>query len=409
MLCLDDAFGVKPPKNGRILRNLVQGANFLQSHILHFYHLAALDYVKGPETAPFIPRYGHDFRLPKAINDAAVQHYIQALHMRKKAHELCAIFGAKAPHTTAFVPGGITEQVTQEKIEQFAALLDEIMDFVDNVYIPDVLAVADAYSDWFEIGKGCRNMLAWGVFPLDDSGDPSGMNQLIKRGRYTDEEWAVADPSDVTEHVMFSKYEIESTQKHPSEGETKPEPHKPNAYSWLKAPRLKNKPHEVGPLARMWVNKVPEVVKLGDKAFSVLGRHFARAIETSMVGHAMRDWLEELEVGAPTFNRFDIPEKATGMGLTEAPRGALGHWIEVKDYRIANYQCVVPTTWNACPRDDNGVRGPMEEAFIGAPVEDPEQPVELVRIVRSMDPCIGCAVHLLEIKGAKKKALSFKL
>lgn len=411
MLNLDNAFGIKPPRNGRIVRNLVQGANYLMSHVLHFYHLAALDYVKGPDTAPFIPRYdGKDvYRLPKAANDAAVANYIKALDIRKKAHMMVATFGAKAPHTTVFIPGGVTEVVTQEKIDNFAKLLAEVTDFIDNVYIPDVLAVAKFYEEWFEIGRGCGNMLAWGVFPLGDGDDPDGQNQFIKRGRYTDGEFGPADPSKIKEHVMYSWFESGTSQRHPSEGITKPDPSKRNAYSWLKAPRYDEKPHEVGPLARMWVNKEPQTSGLGEKAFSVLGRHFARAVEASLLAHAMKDWLAELVPGEPTFKPFEIPKEAKGMGLTEAPRGALGHFIEIKDYRIANYQCVVPSTWNMSPRDDHGVPGPLEQALIGAPVKDPENPVELVRIVRSFDPCLACAIHLLEVKGHKKNAMVFRI
>lgn len=409
MLNLDDAFGILPPKNGRILRNLIQAANYVQSHILHFYHLAALDYVKGPDTAPFIPRYEGDYRLPKDVNDMAVSHYIQALDMRKKAHQLLAVFGAKAPHTTVFIPGGVTSLVTAEKVDQFVKLLDELIAFVDNVYIPDVLAVAGIYDDWFGIGAGCKNLLVWGVFPLTDEKDLDGQQQFIKRGRYTNGEWAPVDPQEVTEHVMYSRFESKTSKRHPSEGMTVPEPHKSGAYSWLKAPRYADLPHEVGPLARMWVNKEPGTLGLGDKAFSVLGRHYARAVECSLVAHAMKEWAAQLEPGQPCFTPHDIPKEARGQGLTEAPRGALGHWIEIKDHVIHNYQAVVPSTWNICPRDDNGVMGPLEQALVGTPVKDPNQPIELVRVVRSFDPCIACAVHLLKVKGHKKEAMSFRI
>lgn len=411
MLCLDNAFGVKPPANGRIVRNLIQGINFVMSHILHFYHLAALDYVKGPETPPFIPRYEYDgvYRLPKAANDKAVEHYVQALDIRKKCHECLAVFGAKAPHTTVFTPGGVTELVTPEKIAQYKSYLDEIISFVDDVYIPDVLAVADFYSEYFEIGVGCKNMLAYGVFPLTDEDDPDGQNQLIKRGRYTKGKFGSVDPQKITEDVKFSWFDNKGTHRHPSEGMTIPLPRKTGAYSWLKAPRYDNQAHEVGPLARMWVNQVQAVADLGQKAFSVLGRHYARAVECSMIAHELPKWLEQLVPGEPTFAPYDIPKEGQGMGLTEAPRGALGHWIDIKGYVINNYQAVVPTTWNCSPRDDNGIRGAVEEALVGTPVKDPKQPIELVRVVRSFDPCIACAVHVLDIKGGSKRIHQFRV
>ncbi|RPF49318.1 hydrogenase large subunit [Thermodesulfitimonas autotrophica] len=395
--CLDDAFGAVVPPNGRIIRNLIQGANYIQSHILHFYHLAALDYVRGPETAPFIPRTGDDYRLPDAVNDMAVQHYVQALAIRRRAHEMLAIFGAKMPHITTIMPGGVTEKVTPEKVNQFRAILQELTDFIDNVYVPDVFMIAEAYKDYFAIGQGCKNMLAFGVFPLDDDRDPNGQNMMIKRGAYTRGRFTGVDPKKLTEDVKHSWFKDETSGLHPAEGRTEPEPGKPDAYSWIKAPRYDGLPHEVGPLARMWVNKVPEVVNLGEKAFSVMGRHAARAIECKLIAHAMFAWLDQLKPGEPTHMPCSVPQEARGMGLWEAPRGALSHFIEIKDYRIQNYQIVSSTSWNGSPRDDRGQRGPIEEALVGTPVKDPENPIEVVRVVRSFDPCLACAAHLVEV------------
>lgn len=384
--CLDDAFGAEVPPNGRIVRNLIHGANYIMSHVLHFYHLAALDYVLGPDTAPFIPRYEGDYRLPKKVNDLAVEHYIQALTIRRKAQEMLAIFGGKMPHITVIIPGGVTEKVTQEKIDQFRQILQELTEFVDNVYVPDVLAVADVYKDYLEIGRGCKNMLAFGIFPLDDAKDPTGQNMLIKRGAYTRGKFVSVDPKKITEDVRYSWYKDETSGLNPTEGRTEPQPRKAGAYSWIKAPRYDGLPHEGGPLARMWVNKVKDILDLGEKAFSVMGRHAARAIECKMVAHAMFDWLDQLQPGAPTHLPCSVPKEGRGMGLWEAPRGCLGHFIEIKDYRIQNYQVTSATIWNACPRDDLGQRGPIEEALIGTPVHDPENPIEVVRVVRSFDP-----------------------
>lgn len=409
MLCLDDAFNVKPPTNGRIVRNLIQGANYLQSHILHFYHLAALDYVKGPDTAPFIPRYEGDYRLPKEVNDMAVQHYIQALTIRKRAQEMLAIFGAKMPHVTSFTAGGVTEQVTPEKIAQFKNYLQEITAFVDNVYIPDALAITKVYDDWFSIGAGCKNMLAYGGFRLTDGDDPDGQAQFYKRGIYSKGQYGSFDKKKITEEVKYSWYDDKSTGKYPGEGATVPSPYKKEAYSWLKAPRYDGLPYEVGPLARQWVTKRKDVQDLGDKAFSVHGRHFARALEATDIAHAMAEWLNQLVPGQPTYAPFDIPREGAGVGLHEGPRGALGHWIVIKDYKIENYQAVVPTTWNGGPRDDKGQLGPIEQALVGAPVKDPDNPIELVRIVRAFDPCIACAVHVLEIKGISKEPKQFMI
>ncbi|MEW6622944.1 MAG: nickel-dependent hydrogenase large subunit [Bacillota bacterium] len=387
--CLDDAFGIKPPPNGKIARNLIQGANYIQSHILHFYHLAALDYVKGPDVAPFIPRYEADYRLTKEKNDIMVEHYLQAMDIRRKSQEMLAIFGGKMPHVMTLTAGGVTENITVEKIELFKKYLTELMDFINNTYIPDVFAVADAYSDWLEIGKGCQNLLSFGLFPIRDD---YGMF-LIPRGTYTQGQWEDLNAASITEDVKHSWYKDETSGLHPSQGQTEPQPLKAGGYSWIKSPRYNGLPHEVGPLARMWIAKEPEIIKLGSKAFSVMGRHAARAIELAKIGPAMLEWLDQLEPGKPAISSYTVPKQAQGVGLHEAPRGALGHWITIKDGLIENFQAVVPTTWNAGPRDDKGQRGPLEEALIGTPVADADNPVELLRVVRSFDPCLACSIH----------------
>lgn len=387
---LDDAFDIEPPRNGRILRNLILGANFIQSHILHFYHLAALDYVKAPDTIlPLAPRYEGDYRLPEDVNNAAVNHYLQALKMRKKAHELVAIFGGRAPAPRAIVPGGVTEVVDAEKILNFKYCLAELIDFIDNVYVPDVLAIADVYQDWFEIGTGCRNLLAYGGFPQDDQG-----KLFMPRGTYIDGVDNDFNENMITEEVRYSWYK-DDIDKNLLEAVITPDHEKSDAYSWMKAPRYNGKVMEVGPLARMWVAKDSTICSFGEKAFSVMGRHAARALELKKLAHAMNDWVMELEPGKPTCTPHELPKTATGIGLAEAARGALGHWVKIEAGRIEKYNCVVPTTWNAGPQDDKEQPGPIEQALIGAPVNDPNNPIELVRIVRSFDPCIACAVHVI--------------
>lgn len=389
---LDQAFGIEPPDNGRVIRNLLLGANYIQSDILHFYHLAALDYVKAPDTIlPLAPRYEGDYRLPEAVNTAAVNHYLQALEMRKKAHEMLAVFGGRMPGQRAIVPGGVTETVDAEKIINFKFRLLELIDFIDNIYVPDVLAVADVYKDWLDIGRGCRNLLAFGAFPLDGKG-----NFFIKSGVSAGGVDDKFDADKITEEVKYSWYSDDTggTRK-PDESVIKPEPGKNGAYSWLKAPRYDGKAYEVGPLARMWINNDSTIRALGEQAYSVMGRHAARALEVQKVAHAMVDWVGRLKPGAPTCTPHKVPDKAVGVGLTDAVRGALGHWIKIEGGRVAKYNAVVPTTWNAGPRDENGQPGPIEQALIGTPVKDANNPIELVRIVRSFDPCIACAVHII--------------
>lgn len=403
VLCIDDNLDVQPPKNGRVMRNLIFGANFIQSHILHFYHLAALDYVKGPDIAPFVPRYEGDFRLPEAVNAQAVEHYLQALEMRKIAHEMLAIFGGKMPHVSTIVPGGVTEQVDAQKILSFKSRLDTLTAFIKDVYLPDVYAIAGVYDDYFSIGTGCKNFLAFGGFSLADEADVDGQNQFFKRGRYTKGQYDVIDLSKLTEDVKYSWYNDDTEGKHPLDSVIKPDAAKGDAYSWLKSPRYDGIPHEVGPLARQWVNKNEKITKLGDKAFSVMGRHAARAEETLAIAQAMGQWLMELEPGKPVASPYEMPKTSEGYGLCEAPRGALGHFMRVEKGVIAKYNAVVPTTWNFGPKDDNGIHGPLEQALIGVQIADEKNPVEVVRIIRAFDPCIGCAVHLITPEQDVKK------
>lgn len=437
-LCLDNAFGIYPPDNGRLIRNLIYGANFIQSHILHFYHLTALDYVditailkytgndpdlnkvkawaktevesgRSTAVAPFLPRLKGDYITDTETNIACIAHYLKALDMTKKAHEMLCIFGGRMPHEIAIMPGGACERPTVDKITDYLYRVKELQSFIDNIYIPDVIAVAKAYPQYFGIGKGCGNLLAYGVFEEK----AEGTEKYFSAGVYTDGKVQPFDPSKIAEYVKYSRYSSK-TGLHPSLGETVPQPDKKKAYSWLKSPRYDGKPMEVGPLARMVVNhlqgKNAALSKMVNDTlstfnapitalFSVLGRHATRALECKLVADRCAEWVMQLDPSKPVHTKFEIPDQSTGMGLTDAPRGALGHWITIKDKKIDNYQCVVPTTWNASPRDDKNQPGPMEQALIGTPVADPENPIEPLRVVRSFDPCIACAVHLITPKG----------
>ncbi len=438
-LNLDSAFGLadKIPDNGRIIRNLILGAAHVSDHILHFYHLAALDYVdvtkilkydgndpalnsvkefaKRGELAPFVPRYEGDYRLSDKVNIGALAHYVQALEMRRKGQEMLVIFGGKMPHNMAIIPGGVTATVTVDRIASFLWMLNELRDFVDNVYIPDVLAVAEAYADYFEIGAGCGNLLSYGSFDLEGSNpDYTKRKRLMKQGTVsTDLKLGALDMNKIMEYVKHSWYADSSTGKHPSKGMTEPQLGKKGAYSWVKAPRYDAKVYEVGPLARIaatYASGEPTVTKLVDSVlskfkaspkalFSVLGRHAARALYTKFLADSMPEWLLQLKPGEPAYIDYTIPDEAFGMGLVDGARGALGHWIEIKDKKIANYQCVVPSTWNMSPKDDNGQPGPVEQALIGTTIKDENNPFEIGRIIRSFDPCLACAIHVITPKG----------
>ncbi|RLB09970.1 MAG: nickel-dependent hydrogenase large subunit [Deltaproteobacteria bacterium] len=399
--CLDMAFGIKPPTNGRLVRNLILGANYIQSHVLHFFHLAALDYVKGPNTAPFVPRYDGPgiYKLSKAVNNKAVEAYLKALDLRRKAHEMLAIFGGKVPHVQALIPGGVTEPINADKIIRFYWSLQELKEAVNTIYLPTVYLVGKAYGELFKVGKGHKNVLSYGVFPMDDD----DKTFLLKQGVYTKGKDYPLDVKKITEEIKYSWYNDKEVKRYPGNGYTDVTPDKKGGYSFIKAPRYNGLPHEVGPLARMWITNpvlskhanaflgVPKskdvrMRDLGDKAFSIIGRHVARAEECWYVILAMEKWIDQLQLGKPVNTQYKIPKQAEGYGLSEAPRGSVGHWISIKDGKIANYQIVAPTTWNASPSDNKETRGPIEEALIGAPVPDMKNPVNVARVVRSFDP-----------------------
>jgi hydrogenase large subunit len=439
-LNLDSAFGIadKIPDNGRLVRNLILGAAHIADHILQFYHLAALDYVdvtkvagytgndpalnsvkafiNRGELAPFVPRYEGDYRLSDQMNIEATAHYVKALEMRRKGQEMLTIFGGKMPHNMGVIPGGVTETVTVDKIASFLWKLNELRDFIDNVYIPDVLAVAEVYSDYFGIGAGCGNLLSYGSFDLEGNvADYTRRKRLLKQGTVsaTDLKLNPLDVSKIMEHVKHSWYEDSSTGKHPREGITKPQLGKKGAYSWSKAPRYDGKVYEVGPLARLvatYLSGDPTVKQMVDSTlarfkaspkalFSVLGRHAARALYCKFVADSMPGWLLQLKPGEPAYVDYEIPDESSGMGLVDGARGALGHWVHIKDKKIANYQCVVPSTWNFGPKDDKGQPSAVEQALIGTKIKDEKNPFEIVRIIRSMDPCLACAIHVITPKG----------
>ncbi len=485
---VENAIGAQPPANARLLRNLIMASQMVQDHVVHFYHLHALDwvdvvsalsadpaatsqlaqsisdwplsstsyfravkdrvqaFVERGQLGPFANAYwGHPaYRLPPEANLLAVAHYLEALDWQRDFIRMHAVLGGKNPHLQSFLVGGMATPVDPDKqasinmtsIAAMRKLIHEAREFVGKVYIPDLLAVASFYKDWAGYGGGVGNFLVYGEYPEADDPKaplyfPSGV--IRDRDLSTVEPF---DPAKVTEYVTHSWFEYEGGDEqglHPSRGETKPTytgPEPPyefldtdGKYSWLKAPRYDGRPMEVGPLSRMLVAyasghpRVQELVNyalgqlgVGPEAlFSTLGRVAARGIETLVLAEKLEDWLDELAANMgrgqldihdnTKWNPKSWPKDCSGAGFHEAPRGALGHWVHIVDGEIANYQCVVPSTWNAGPRDAAGQRGPYEEALIDTPVADGEQPIEILRTLHSFDPCIACGVHVVDRNG----------
>ena len=402
-LALENAAGITVPANARILRNLVLGANFIQSHILHFYLLAALDYITPPASAPWTPVWNIDLMRSSAMSQI-VTDFVTAVGMRREAHEMAAIFAGRMPGLSAIQAGGFTTKPTSSMISTFNGYLNTLVNFINNNYVPDVQLLSSAYPDYHQVGKGPGNLIAYGVFDLDGTSNPQ---KLLKRGLVYNSNPATVQSlstNSITESVTNSWYDNSTNNLNPAKGSTVAvDPAtKPTAYSWLKAPRYSNQPCEAGPLARMWVN--------GDyrQGVSVMDRHLARALETQKVANAMIGWLGQLTVGGSEYAAITAPFSKSGIGLTEAPRGALGHWLTTNPNTtlapngmasIGAYQVITPTCWNASPKDTSGVRGPIEQALIGTPVSNAAQPVEVLRVVHSFDPCMSCAVHVMRPDG----------
>jgi len=482
---VENALGLVIPPNARIVRNLIAGTQFVQDHVIHFYHLHALDwvdllsalsadpgatsrlaqsvsdwplsspsyfqgirdrlraFVASGQLGPFANGYwGHPaYRLPPEANLMAVAHYLEALDWQRQVIRIHALLGAKNPHPQTYLVGGMAlaldpnspTALNARGLSEIAELIAQAKRFVDQVYLPDVLAVAGFYRDWAGIGQGIGNYLSYGEFPEDDSGQPSAF--YLPRGRIIGRDLssvAPVDQLDIGETVAHSWYTYEGGDealRHPWQGETRPVytgPKPPfelidtDKYSWLKAPRYRGEPMEVGPLARMLVayaagqaevkaavDHVLGALGVGPEAlFSTLGRIAARAIETQLITNRLGAWLADLEahlgagdLAAADVSRWDPgswPAETQGWGFEEAPRGSLGHWVRIRGGTIDNYQLVVPSTWNGSPRDQAGRRGAWEEALVGTPVADPARPLEILRTVHSFDPCMACAVHVYE-------------
>ena len=390
VLALDQAGGVTIPGAARILRNLVHGACFLESHILHFYLLSLPDYIRGPAMPPWTPGFEMDRRVDQASQDLFLAHYLEAINVRRECHEMGALFGGKLPHSPAYIAGGFTAVPSAANLAAFGTHLDNILNFIETRYLPDAERLAALYSDYFKIGRGYGNLLCYGAFELNDS----GTSKLFPAGRIVNGTGAVQamDPAAITEDVTRSWYTNESGTLHPSVGETVPQYPKADGYSWLKAPRYGGAPYECGPLARMWCR--------GDytNGVSTMDRIRARAYEARLLATEMKGWLAELGAGAATYTPWTNPGVATASGLSEAPRGALGHWIGITDGRISHYQVITPTCWTISPRDGAGQLGPLEQALMGTPIADAKHPVEALRVIHSVDPCLDCATHVVQKK-----------
>jgi len=486
---VEQALGITIPPNANTIRNLVHGMQFIHDHVMHFYHLHALDWVDvvsalkaDPASTARLARsispwpnnsatyfgdvqqriaafvgsgqlgiftngyWGHPaYKLPPEANLLAVAHYLEALDWQRHVVKLHTIFGGKNPHPN-FLVGGMASAINLEagatinaaRLTEVKSLIDMARRFVEEVYWPDLVAIAGFYKEWAAIGGGVDNYLAVGEFPETDISDVS--SYYFPRGIIAARNLATVEPYDqsaVSEFIHSSWYEYSKGDEaglHPYEGETKPKytgPPTPwtylqdsTKYTWMKAPRYRGKAMEVGPLARMLVayasgHEDAKALVDGTLAtlgvpvtalYSTLGRTAARGMETVLLARRLPVWYDQLvrRISAGDTNTFNgskwepstWPKTARGYGALDAPRGALGHWVEIADGKISRYQCVVPSTWNCSPRDAQGQMGPYEAALVDHhPLADPERPLEILRTIHSFDPCMACGVHVLDATG----------
>ncbi|MTI71471.1 MAG: Ni/Fe hydrogenase [Firmicutes bacterium] len=387
-LALEDTLKVTPSFNDRLLREFIHGCEYLQNHIRHFYQYTLPEYVKGPDFSPLLTMDYYDYRLPDKLNKELAKHYIQSTKYSKSAHEMLAILGGKAPHNHGIFVGGVTVNIDSEKFIRIKSLLSSIKDFSKNIMLEDVYIISKYYSDYFKNGKGYGNFMSYGAFenyPYEDI-------SYLKPKVFINGEFFNFDKSYISENIYNAWYTSDKLDINPTDENTKENINKKGAYSWIKAPRYYGYPMEVGPLARMWLS--------GEytKGISTMDRTIARVLEVIKITEILEGILKKIELINTKQSKYEIPIKAKGNGLTDTTRGALGHWISIEDKKISNYTIITPTTWNLSPTDSKGLKGPVEKALIGTYIKDLKNPIEIGRIVRSFDPCVSCATHVISDK-----------
>ena len=499
---VEDALGITIPENANTIRNIMQLTQYVHDHTVHFYHLHALDwvdvvsalsadpkatsalaqsisawplsspgyfkdlqgrlkrFVDSGQLGPFRNGYwGHPaYKLPPEANLMAVAHYLEALDFQKDMVKIHAIYGGKNPHPNWLV-GGVPSAinidatgaagapVNMDTLNLVSGIIDRMVTFTEQVYLPDLQAIAGFYKDWlYGGGLSGKSVLAYGDIP-EHANDYSPASLKLPQGAIINGNLAdvqpvdLADPAQIQEFVAHSWYKYTDEQRglHPFDGVTDPQfvlgPNTKGSrtdiqeideaakYSWIKAPRWKGHAMEVGPLARFvvgYAQNKPEFKEPTDKLlkdlgvplsalFSTLGRTAARGLECQWAAHQLRYFQDKLLASIKAGNLATAnvdrwlpaswPTEARGVGFSEAPRGALAHWVKIRDGRIDNYQCVVPTTWNGSPRDPAGNIGAFEAALLETPMADPAQPLEIIRTLHSFDPCLACSTHVMSPDG----------
>lgn len=383
-LALESAMGITPGEQGRYLRDILHGCEFLQNHIRHFYQYTVPDFIRLPDKYTLLAAGHDDFRLPKDKNDEVAAHYFESLDISRSAHEMLAVLGGKAPHNHGIFIGGITTQATADKIIKIKSILHTISRFIDEKMIPDAYTIAEYYSEYYKIGGGYGNLLSFGCFDNYKALGTLYVDPLV----YTNGKITVFDPDEITEEIDYSWYKDKQDEYKPMDTVPEADMDKSKAYSWVKAPRYNGIPYEVGPLARQWLSGEYR------NGISAMDRTIARVLEAKKITQIMGILLENIIPDVSVQQEYDIPASAEGAGLIDTTRGSLGHWLKIENKLLSFYQIITPTAWNLSTRGNDNSRGTAEKALFGTTIRDSYNPVELGRIIRSFDPCVSCATHV---------------
>ncbi len=383
-LALEQALGIAVPPNGQLLRNLNFAADVLQNHISHFYLLAAPDYFRGPDIAPFLPHQEGEYRLSENEETQFAEHYFHSFDICRYTHAAFTILGGKAPHGHGIVPGGSTADISYERISSYKSYLNKVNDFIENIMIPDIELLFQRYPEMIDEGEGPGNYLSFGGFfsPIEGG--------IFSQGVVIQGKSEAFDEKLITEEVTTAWYK-QHPALYPANENTEPDRSQAKGYSWVKAPRYRGYPMEMGPLAR--------AIIAGDKVpgRGALSRLWARTHEAKKIASLCFQWLEQLNPGAPALSTKISSESGVGVGLHEVMRGSLGHWVAVEDMRITHCQIVTPSAWNFSSRDSSGNRSACESALLNTKYDAKDQDFQKIgAVIRSFDPCFSCTVHLIE-------------
>lgn len=384
-LALENALNIIPNTNDLYIRDLMHGFEFLQNHLRQFYFFTLPDYVLLSDVNPLSPQEYEDYRLPGSKSNMITENFVASVGYSRLAHEGLAVLGGKAPHTHGIFVGGVTVNIDSYKLEKIKSIISEIKSFVNNYMMEDMNIIASYYSDYFDKGKSYNNFMSYGLFNYYS--DPS--IKYIEPLVMINGTLYPLDSTKITENIHYSWYKSDLNNIPGDDNVEEVDLKKTDAYTFIKAPRYDNFPMEGGPLARLMLTG--EYIR----GNSCMDRIVARVLETKKIIGIMDNIVKKLELRENNQRVYSIPSSAYGVGLVDTIRGSLGHWVQIEKRVIKNYDIITPTGWNLSPIDQKGLHGPAEKSLIGTRISNLDSPVELGRIVRSFDPCISCATHVI--------------